>query len=131
MAVRVLPNTQDGFGVGGLGIQDTERIVVNQQSIIDAAATGIGLHADAAGEAIGPTITDSIPIKFNGVALNRLVNAEREMDADVLIGVSRCDRGIQVGGDADTIVGNRGVVEGVGATSAIEHTNAEIEIINL
>ena len=85
-----------------------------------------------------PTVADKLepsltplPGDVDLVALDRLVGAERVMDADVLIDVSRRHRGVQVGRDADVVVQDLQVVEGVGAARTIEEAEPEVEVEDL
>src|SRR5262245_4005745 len=126
MGVAVLPDADDARRTGRLCVDDAQGISVNQEPVVRVAGGRVGLHPNDQGQ-VGAA-TDPVAGYVDLVALNRLVLAKREVNADVLIDVSRRYRGVQVVRDANVVVQDLQVVEGVNAACTIEEGKAKVKI---
>ena len=125
-ACAVLPDAEDALGLRGLRVHHLEHVVLDHQAVVDGAAAGVRLHADARGDV--RAVADAVAGELDRVARDRLVRAERVVQADVLVDVGRRRRGVQVRGHADEVVDDLRAVEGVGAARTIEHPDREVEV---
>src|SRR5262245_19507492 len=73
VGMPVLPNAQDHLRVGGLGVEYADSVVRKLQAVIDAATTGVALHANVGGEVTAARVTDSGALDVDGVARDDLV----------------------------------------------------------
>ena len=129
MGVAVFPDAEDARRIGRLCAEDAQDIAVDQEPVVRVEGRGVGLHPNDGGEI--EAVTDTVAGYVDLVTLNRLVLAKGEVDADVLIDVSRRDYGVQIDRDANMVVQDLQVVERVNAARAIEETKPEVEVEDL
>ena len=108
MSVAVLPDAEDYLRVRRLRIENMNSVVEDEQAVVDVAAAGIRLHDNSTGEV--RAIAYAVSRNLKRLVADELVGAKAEVDADVLDRYGRSGGGIEIGGNADDVVGDGGVV---------------------